>query len=354
MWTSFKPRAPLVAQILTRKCCTEAFCFLPSMSLPYLGMISACFRCIPGQGEGTFIDLFPSFLTIVSFHLPPQVMAVLIPSQTINSGVLWDPSLALHQVVILPLAPTSSPTWLMWLLFEFQTMTAPTPSRPTRWPGCTATWTWSTRAGSPPRNLLPWPLPPRSWLAPPPLSPWSGSHPSMATSLKGDHALLCTLLLEKWEGEHSLVMCCAQPGLRLFPKLVCAEEVIDLLSALPFSACSTQLKAIDLPCKGQIFLHMLWEEFSIKDSCPVIPAVVAAHEYLWALAVPARSPLLPLYIPFARTKWILFLQHRAHGRGGGWVRHRDKWSLLPWAVDVRWKLSKAKSQTPGYDVNVVL
>lgn len=76
--------------------------------------------------------------------------------------------------------------------------------------------------------------------------------------------------------ECSLVVCCAQPGLRLFPKLVHTEEVIDLLSALPFSACSTQLKAIDLPCKGQIFLHMLWEEFSIKDSSPVIPAVDAA------------------------------------------------------------------------------
>lgn len=101
-------------------------------------------------------------------------------------------------------------------------------------------------------------------------------------------------------------MCSAQPGLRLFPKLVHAEEVIDLLSALPFSACSTQLKAIDLPCKGQIFLRMLWEEFSIKDSSPVIPAAVAAHKYLWALAVPARSPLFPFHIPFARTKWILF------------------------------------------------
>lgn len=133
----------------------------------------------------------------------------------------------------LPLLPPPLP--LMWLLFELQMTTAPTPSRPTRWPGCTATWTWSTRAGSPPRNRLPWPLPPRSWLAAPPLSPWSGFHPSMATSLKGDHALLCTLCWKSGKGrsrEHSLVMCCAQPGLRLFPKLVHTEEVIDLLSAL--------------------------------------------------------------------------------------------------------------------------
>lgn len=64
-------------------------------------------------------------------------------------------------------------------------------------------------------------------------------------------------------------MCCAQSGLRLFPKLVHTEEGIDLFSALPFSACSAQLRAIDLPCKGQIFFHMLWEEFSINscDSC---------------------------------------------------------------------------------------
>lgn len=125
------------------------------------------------------------------------------------------------------------------------------------------------------------------------------------------------------------VMCCAQPGLRLFPKLVHTEEVIDLLSALPFSACSTQLKAIDLPCKGQIFLHMLQEEFSIKDSGPVIPAAVAAHEYLWASAVPACSPLLSLHIPFARTAWILFLQHRARGQGGGLAGDREKCSLPP-------------------------
>lgn len=115
MWNSFRPRVPLSTQILTRRCCTEAFCFFPSVSLPHLGMIPGCFRCIPGQGEGTFIDFFPSFLTIVSFHLPPQVMAVLIPSQTINSGVLWDPSPALQgdaipQLVIPALAPTSSPT----------------------------------------------------------------------------------------------------------------------------------------------------------------------------------------------------------------------------------------------------
>lgn len=143
--------------------------------------------------------------------------------------------------------------------------------------------------------------------------------------------LLCWKKMGRGEAplqEHSLVVCSAQLGLRLFPKLVHTEEVIDLLSALPFSACSTQLKAIDLPCKGQIFLHILWEEFSIKDSSPVIPAVVAAHKYLWASAVPAHSPLLPLHIPFARTKWILFLQHRARGQRGGWSGHRDKCSLL--------------------------
>lgn len=147
--------------------------------------------------------------------------------------------------------------------------------------------------------------------------------------------------------ECSLVMCFAQPGLRLFPKLVHTEEVIDLLSALPFSACSTQLKAIDLPCKGQIFLHMLWEEFSIKDSSPVVPAVVAAHEYLWASAVPTRSSLLPLSIPFARTKWILFLQHRAHGHGGGWNGDRDKCCLPPLSCRCEMGIEQGRVKVPG-------
>lgn len=102
--------------------------------------------------------------------------------------------------------------------------------------------------------------------------------------------------------ERSFIMCCAQSGLRLFPKLVHTEEVIDLFSALPFSVCSTQLRAIDLPCKGQIFFHMLWEEFSINNSGPVIPAVIAAHKYLRASALPACSPLLLLQVSFARTK----------------------------------------------------
>lgn len=190
----------------------------------------------------------------------------------------------------------------MWLLFQFQMMIAPTPSRPTKWPGCTATWTSSIRAGSPRRNRLLLRLPPRLWLGPPPLSSWSGFHPSTGTSLKGDHALLCTLAWS-WTGreeigektgaalqERSFIICCAQAGLRLFLKLVPIEKVIDLFSALPFSACSTRLRAIDLLCKGQIFFHTLWEEFSINNFSPVIPAVIAPHKYLWASALPACSP----------------------------------------------------------------
>lgn len=183
-------------------------------------------------------------------------------------------------------------------------MTAPTPSRPTKWPGCTATWTSSIRAGSLQRNRLLLQLPPRLWLGPPPLSPWSGFRPSTDTSLKGDHVLLCTLALNRMERseigeqpgaplqEHSFNTCDTQSGLRLFPKFIHIEEVIDLFSALPFSACSTLLRAIDLPCKGQIFFHMLWEEFSINDSGPVIPvrSCYCSSQIPMASALPARSP----------------------------------------------------------------
>lgn len=121
----------------------------------------------------------------------------------------------------------------------------------------------------------------------------------------------CSVLLHSTEGEgeagerpgapllqSSFNMCYTQPGLRLFLKLVHIEEVIDLFSALPFSACSTLLRAIDLPCKRQIFFHMLWEEFSISNSGLAIPAVTAAHEYLWASALSACSPFSSHTFPF--------------------------------------------------------
>lgn len=155
------------------------------------------------QGGNVYWFIF-SWLTFVSFRLPPQEMTALICSQAVNCWALRDPTLALarnsHSPGHAPLSCSHLwPVWLMWLLFEFQTMTAPTPSRPTKWPGCTATWTSSIRAGSPRRNRRLLRLPPRSWLAPPLLSPWSGFRPSMATSLKGDHALLCTLALNWME-----------------------------------------------------------------------------------------------------------------------------------------------------------
>jgi len=110
-------------------------------------------------------------------------------------------------------------------------------------------------------------------------------------------------------GAQRSLMCCAQSGLRLFPKLVRTEEVIDLFSALPFSACSTWLRAIDLPCKGQIFFHMLREEFSINDSGPVIPAVTAPHKYLWASALPACSPSSACMFPLQGEGESCFCSH---------------------------------------------
>lgn len=181
---------------------------------------------------------------------------------------------------------------LMRFLLLFQTMTAPTPSLPTRWPGCTATWTWSIRAGSQQRNLLLSPLPPRSWLGPPPLSPWSGFHPSMGTSLKGDHALLGSLVLG-WVGRglvSSLNMSCTQPGLRLLPKLVRIEGIIDLFSALPSSACS-------LLCWDPLICHIKGKSFSMCHGRNFQSAVlalwfllIAAHKYLLAPALPTHSP----------------------------------------------------------------
>lgn len=97
--------------------------------------------------------------------------------------------------------------------------------------------------------------------------------------------------------ELSFNTCYTQSELRLFPKLVHTEEVIDLFSALPFSACSALLRAIDLPCKGQIFFRMLWQEFSINDSGSVIPAVIAlGFTSAWMF------PLLLLHVSFARTR----------------------------------------------------
>lgn len=285
MWNYFKPEL----HWWPRRCCTEAFCFFLSVSLPHLEMISGYFRCIPGQGEGTFIDLFPSFLTIVSFHLPPQVMAALIPSQTINSGVLWDPSPALPRSCHSPGRNSSPCSHLLsrvadeacvWLADD----------------DCTDSFTPNQVA----RMHCYLDLVYQSWQptkkpAPVAIAPQIVARTSTSVTLEWFPPIdghfferwSCSALyfhagrmgrgeLEDPLQECILVVCYAQPGLRLFPKLVHTEEVIDLLSALPFSACSTQLKAIDLPCKGQIFLHMLWEEFSIKDSSPVIPAVVAA------------------------------------------------------------------------------
>lgn len=220
---------------------------------------------------------------------------------------------------------------LMQFLLLFQTMTAPTPSLPTKWPGCTATWTWSIRAGSQQRNQLLLPLPPRSWLGPPPLSPWSGFHPSMGTSLKGDHALLGSLVLS-WVGRglvSSHDMSCTQPGLRLLPKLVRIEGIIDLFSALPSSACSTLLRAIDLPYKGQIFFRVPREEFSISSSDFVIPAYCCSQIPV-GFSSAHTFPLL-FQVSFARSWGILFFppwQCRAHGqwwspRGrGGSTQHR--------------------------------
>lgn len=99
-----------------------------------------------------------------------------------------------------------------------------------------------------------------------------------------------------------------------------------------------------------LICHVKGKSFSICygknfQSTVVIPAVTAAHKYLWASALPARSPLLLVHVSFARTKLILSLfpwQHRAHGQwsechrarrrqglGGGqmlppWVSHRSE------------------------------
>lgn len=100
--------------------------------------------------------------------------------------------------------------------------------------------------------------------------------------------------------ERRFTTCCAQPGLKLLPALVQTEEVIDLFSALPFSDCSTRLRAIDLPCKGQIFFHMLWKEFSINESGPVIPAVTAGIPVGFSSA--RTFPLFVLHVSFARTR----------------------------------------------------
>lgn len=64
--------------------------------------------------------------------------------------------------------------------------TVQTLSPPTKWPGCTATWTWSTRHGSPHPNhhLCPWR--PKWWGRSMTPLPWSGSRLSPATSTTGE------------------------------------------------------------------------------------------------------------------------------------------------------------------------
>lgn len=244
-------------------------------------------------------------------------MATLIPSQTINSEVLWDPSPALPRSCHSPPGCNSSPCSLLlshaadvasvWIADD----------------DCTDSFTPNQVA----RMHCYLDLVYQSWQptkkpAPVAIAPQIVARTSTSVTLEW-FPPIDGHFFERWScsalysragkkmgrgeveaplQESSLVMCCARPGLRLFPKLVPTEEVIDLLSALPFSACSTQLKAIDLPCKGQIFLRMLQEEFSIKDSSPVISAVVAAHKYLWASAVPACSPLLLLQHSLCKGK----------------------------------------------------
>ena len=132
-------------------------------------------------------------------HLSAEVMTALMCSQTINSWALEEASSELAGagcrlpgrpggiIILLPVRLCSevliSPSACL------QMTTARTPSRPIRSPGCTVTWTWCTRAGSPPGSRRPSPLPPRSWATRPTLWCWSGSLPSTATSLKGECGL---------------------------------------------------------------------------------------------------------------------------------------------------------------------
>lgn len=162
--------------------------------------------------------------------------------------------------------------------------------------------------------------------------------------------------------EHSFIVCCAQSGLRLFPKLVHVEEVIDLFSALPFSACSTLWRAIDLPCKGQIFSHMLREEFSINDSGPAIPAVIAPYKYLWASALPARSPSSSFTFLLQGQGESCFYSHGITELMGSGVSHRERrWQsqgegqMLPPSLSCRSEMgAEPKTQNPEYRASIVL
>lgn len=75
-----------------------------------------------------------------------------------------------------------------------QMMTAPTPSRPTKWPGCIATWTWCTSAGARARSLhpsrsLPWSRGRRRTL-----SVSTGCLPSVVSYMRGKGPAVATVL----------------------------------------------------------------------------------------------------------------------------------------------------------------
>lgn len=78
------------------------------------------------------------------------------------------------------------PPPLLWLLVSPQTTTAPTASRPTRWPGCTAIWTLYTNSGVRAESLPPFPSRPWSSGRPTRPSPSTGCLRSVGLCMTGE------------------------------------------------------------------------------------------------------------------------------------------------------------------------
>ena len=75
-----------------------------------------------------------------------------------------------------------------------QMTTAPTPSRPTKWPGCIATWTWCTSAGARARSLRPSPSLPWSRGRRRTPSASTGCPPSAVSSTRGKGSAVAMVL----------------------------------------------------------------------------------------------------------------------------------------------------------------
>lgn len=114
-----------------------------------------------------------------------------------------------------------------------QMMTAPTPSRPTKWPGCIATWTWCTSAGARARSLhpsrsLPWSRGRRRTL-----SVSTGCLPSVVSYMRGKGSAVATVLglhRSLLEGTRHPLWCRTPPS--LFPPWSSPAEPSDTRARL--------------------------------------------------------------------------------------------------------------------------